>query len=121
MYGQEIKAEAGNEQYFKELERLSKKAPNRGLYPVTVDPKINETLADLATYSSSQEILINLVSMLGIKPPNPPEGMLVGGIRCVWMGDDDTGYPGIAVWNIYDPNDEEPPYDKDGNPILDQP
>lgn len=47
--------------------------------------------------------------------------MLVGGIRCVWMGDDDTDYPGIAVWNIYDPNDEEPPYDKDGNPILDQP
>lgn len=58
--------------FMKELERLSQTAPSHGIYPVTVDPRLNHVLSEKLKKADEESVLA-LAAELGLTPlPLPP-------------------------------------------------
>ena len=102
-------AEAGGEQFTRELERLSRLAPSRGEYPLTVDPVINRHVNELLYDSDmSEDDIIALLAKIGINPPQVP-GHRVVGVVAVAFDEDTENDPVIMAWDVRDINTVEEP------------
>lgn len=88
----------------RELERLSKTAPDMGIRPITVDPIINARLVEGYQNMDSEDEFVAGLAMLGLVKPNGSYG-----VHVAYLNDDELSKPGILAWSFPEQYEDEEP------------